>query len=69
MEINDLKIGEEVVVYARGRVRAISEETMWSPKGERMVVQVRYTIDYPDDQGYASVTGKIVERGKLSDGA
>ena len=58
----DLKIGEEVVVYASGRIRAISEEKVWCTKSKAMVARLKYTVDYPDDQGFSSVTGKIIER-------
>ena len=62
IEPYDLKIGEEVVVYASGRIRAISEEKVWCTKSKAMVARLKYTIDYPDDKGFASVTGEIIER-------
>jgi hypothetical protein len=66
METMQLKIGEEVVVYARGRIRAMEEESIWDKQGKRQV-RIKYSIDYPDDAGFARVTEAVIERAEVGD--
>jgi len=63
--MEQLNIGDEVVVYGRGRIRAVEETNVYAIGGNKKVVV--YSIDYPDDAGFARVTAEVIERAGTDD--
>jgi len=64
--MNQFQIGDEVVVYARGRIRAMEEENVWDSNLKQYVRVIRYSVDYPNTAGTARVTGEVIERKEVS---
>ena len=60
--MSQFKIGDEVVIYGRGRIRAMEEEYFWDPQTKQGANRIKFTVDYPDSAGSARVTEAVIER-------